>query len=173
MFPIQTERGAKPHPLKIPWSVAEKAYSVYAVLHGSQSLQRLAERGGFGPSEMDTLHPTWREEASEIAQQAEQIAALQARIVAIKDAHAFDKQINRAGNEAVKAKLEAQNRALREAAQAWIEVTKPVREEWLTDTAYEAHCAAYNRLRAALATPGIAPATNTEQPSTDAPSRQP
>jgi hypothetical protein len=67
-FPIQRERGAEAHPLLIPWSVAEKAYSVYAARYGrGQSLERLAERGGFAPSEMDDFHPTWREEASEIA----------------------------------------------------------------------------------------------------------
>lgn len=61
LFPIQTERGAKPHPLWIPWPVAELAYSVYAADFGtSQSLARLAERGGFGPSEMDKLLPDWR-----------------------------------------------------------------------------------------------------------------
>lgn len=67
LFPIQLERGVKPHPTRIPWSVAEKAYSVYAARYGrDQSLERLAERGGFGPSEMDTYHLTWREESSEI-----------------------------------------------------------------------------------------------------------
>jgi len=69
MFPIQRENGAKVHPLKIPWSLAEKAYSVYSAEYGtSQSLARLAERGGFGPSEMDTFVPGWREEASEISE---------------------------------------------------------------------------------------------------------
>lgn len=67
MFPIQNERGAKPHPNRIPWSVAEKAYSVYASRYGkSQSLERLAERGGFGPGEMDDFYPNWREECSEL-----------------------------------------------------------------------------------------------------------
>src|SRR5690606_9962744 len=69
MFPIQAERGAKPHPMKIPWSVAERAYSVYAARYGKgQSLERMAERGGFGPGEMDMFLPGWREECSEIAQ---------------------------------------------------------------------------------------------------------
>lgn len=62
MFPIQTERGAPPHPLLIPWHIAELAYSVYASRYGtSQSLERLAERGGFGPSEMDIFLPDWRD----------------------------------------------------------------------------------------------------------------
>jgi hypothetical protein len=62
-FPIHTERDARPHPLGIPWQMAERAYSVYAASYGKvQSLERLAERGGFGPSEMDKLLPSWREE---------------------------------------------------------------------------------------------------------------
>lgn len=61
-FPIQSQRGAKPHPLSIPWHVAELAYSVYSALYGrGQSLERLAQRGGFGPCEMDNFLPDWRE----------------------------------------------------------------------------------------------------------------
>ena len=60
-FPIQVERGADPHPLRVPWDVAELAYSVYAGKYGtSQSLERLAQRGGFAPSEMDIFVPDWR-----------------------------------------------------------------------------------------------------------------
>jgi hypothetical protein len=67
LFPIQSQRGAKPHPLRIPWSVAELAYSVYSGLYGrDQSLERLAERGGFGPGEMDEFLPDWRERCDEI-----------------------------------------------------------------------------------------------------------
>jgi hypothetical protein len=77
LFPIQSERGAAPHPTRIPWSVADKAYSVYSAQYGKdQSLERLAERGGFGPSEMDRFHPTWREEASEILKLLADVAAL-------------------------------------------------------------------------------------------------
>ena len=37
----------------VPWSVAEVAYKVYAALFGTeQSLERLAERGGFGRGEL-------------------------------------------------------------------------------------------------------------------------
>lgn len=78
LFPIQTQRDAKPHPLLIPWSVAEKAYSVYAGRYGkSQSLQTLADRGGFGPGEMDLFHPTWREECAEIASLNERLTQLE------------------------------------------------------------------------------------------------
>lgn len=76
MFPIQTERGAKPHPVRIPWSIAERAYSVYAARYGGgQSLERLAERGGFGPSEMDMFLPGWRDEVSEVARLRADLAA--------------------------------------------------------------------------------------------------
>lgn len=60
-FPIQFESGAAPFPTSIPWHIAELAYSVYGAKHGtSQSLERLAERGGFAPSEMDQYLPDWR-----------------------------------------------------------------------------------------------------------------
>lgn len=63
-FPIQTSSrySGPPHPTSIPWHVADLAYSVYARRYGrSQSLERLAERGGFGPCEMDDFLPNWRE----------------------------------------------------------------------------------------------------------------
>jgi hypothetical protein len=85
LFPIQSQRGAAPHPLLIPWSVAEKAYSVYSAQFGrGQSLERLAERGGFGPGEMDMYVPGWRDECSEIvrllASHAALVAACEAAI---------------------------------------------------------------------------------------------
>lgn len=66
-FPIQASYGNKqPHPLSVPWSVAEKAFSIYAGRHGaSQSIDRIAQRGGFGAGEMDDYYPPWREETSE------------------------------------------------------------------------------------------------------------
>ena len=66
-FPIQRgERGVKPHPTHIPWHIAELAYSVYSARYGtSQSLERLADRGGFGPEEMDMFLPDWRERCDE------------------------------------------------------------------------------------------------------------
>lgn len=55
-------------PLRIPWSIAEKAYSVYSSRYGTgQSLERLYERGGFYAEELDEYAPGWREETSEIA----------------------------------------------------------------------------------------------------------
>lgn len=66
------------HPLAIPWELAELAYSVYRDRYGSsQSLERLAMRGGFGPCEMDEFVPDWRERCDVIAAlRAERDAAL-------------------------------------------------------------------------------------------------
>jgi hypothetical protein len=68
-FPLQYQRDHAPHPSTIPWSVAELAYSVYAGRYGTgQSLERLAQRGGFGPGEMDLLLPGWRERVGEVVE---------------------------------------------------------------------------------------------------------
>lgn len=87
-FPIQTERGAAAHPLSIPWSLAEEAYSAYAAKWGkSQSLERLAERGGLCPSEMDEFRPGWREAASENAALRAEVERLtKERDAALKEA---------------------------------------------------------------------------------------
>jgi hypothetical protein len=62
MFPLQISRNASPGPRQIPWSVAEVAYNAYSAKYGSsQSLERLAERGGFGWCEMDIFYPGWRD----------------------------------------------------------------------------------------------------------------
>lgn len=69
MFPIQVsrEKDVRPYPFQIPWNVAEMAYCVYASRYGiDQSLERLAQRGGFHPGEMDEFYPNWREETSEM-----------------------------------------------------------------------------------------------------------
>lgn len=68
MFPLQSQRDCPPGPRQIPWSIAEKAHGEYANRYGGncQSLERLAERGGFGWGEMDGLYPAWREEVDEI-----------------------------------------------------------------------------------------------------------
>lgn len=66
-FPLQTQREVEPGPREIPWSVAEIAYGEYSRQYGnSQTLERLAERGGFGWGEMDKLYPDWRKAVSEI-----------------------------------------------------------------------------------------------------------
>lgn len=64
-FPLQVTRDVKvkPGPLSAPWPVAEKAWAAYAQQYGTgQSVERLAERGGFDWCEMDMFHPGWREE---------------------------------------------------------------------------------------------------------------
>jgi len=51
-FPIQREGSSLPA-TEIPWWLAEVAYEHYVELFGSQqSLERLAERGGFGRKEL-------------------------------------------------------------------------------------------------------------------------
>lgn len=78
MFPIQIPyKRAAPHPLQIPWDVAELAYSVYSARFGrGQSLERIAERGGFSPNEMDDFVPNWRDRCSSLAAAAAEIKRL-------------------------------------------------------------------------------------------------
>lgn len=84
-FPIQSERGAAPHPIRISWETAELAYSVYSGMYGrGQSLERLAERGGFGPSEMDTFLPDWRTRESLLAQWQLKCHAAESQLTAIR-----------------------------------------------------------------------------------------
>jgi len=69
-FPIQ--RSAP-----VPWSVAEIAYREYARQYGtSQSLDRLAERGGFSVGEMDDFYPEWRNAVDQIQRLEAELAAL-------------------------------------------------------------------------------------------------
>jgi len=53
-FPIQGSLGPNRYePCTIPWWLAEKAYEHYSEKFGKfQSLERLAERGGFGREEL-------------------------------------------------------------------------------------------------------------------------
>ena len=60
-FPIQAGesyidedmRRIYPQPSKIPWWLAEEAYAYYSERFGTQqSLERLAQRGGFGREEL-------------------------------------------------------------------------------------------------------------------------
>jgi hypothetical protein len=78
-FPIiaaYDRKKQRAHPMRIPWSVAEKAYSVYSARHGKdQSLERMAERGGFHLEEMDEYFPGWEAEASEIGRLRSALAA--------------------------------------------------------------------------------------------------
>lgn len=77
-FPIMLKRGERPHPTRIPWSVAELAYSVYAAENGTgQSLQRLAERGGFSVYEMDEYLPEWEARCDVLQSLTARIAELE------------------------------------------------------------------------------------------------
>lgn len=67
-FPVMYERNSTPGPTTIPWTMADRAYSIYSARYGKeQSLERIAERGGFGAGELDEFIPGWREELSELA----------------------------------------------------------------------------------------------------------
>lgn len=55
----------------IPWSLAEVIYAGYSALFGSsQSLERLAERGGFGWREVEAIYND-RDKAGRVAMEAE------------------------------------------------------------------------------------------------------
>lgn len=89
LFPIQSERGAAPHPTQIPWPIAELAYSVYSARYGrDQSLDRLARRGGFGPNEMDIFLPDWRDRCDKILQLTRAVKDL--RLLCVRTARAKD-----------------------------------------------------------------------------------
>lgn len=46
----------------MPWAVADRAWAAYSAQYGrEQSVERLAQRGGFGWGEMDMLFPGWRD----------------------------------------------------------------------------------------------------------------
>jgi hypothetical protein len=60
-FPLQSTRGLT-GPTSVPWAVAEKAWAAYSAQYGrEQSVERLAQRGGFSWGEMDELFPGWRD----------------------------------------------------------------------------------------------------------------
>lgn len=64
-FPLQASKDVTPGPKDCAWSIAEKAYANYVKRFGSsQSLERLAERGGFSWWEMDDQYPDWRKEVT-------------------------------------------------------------------------------------------------------------
>ena len=52
-FPLQHTHSPHGESFRVPWRIARKAWDVYAALgHGSQSCERLAERGGFSIAEL-------------------------------------------------------------------------------------------------------------------------
>lgn len=121
-FPIQRTIGVRgmppdPHPTSIPWSVAEKAYGVYSDRYGrDQSLERLAERGGFGAEEMDMFHPGWRDEVSEIVALRERVATW----IAAREAWATEPPISRLSTDAERARAGRLLRALRDAEEGLV-----------------------------------------------------
>lgn len=59
-FPVMPD-GKQQQRVLITWAAAEEAYKSYKVkFDSSQSLKRIAERGGFGYYEMDMFYPEWR-----------------------------------------------------------------------------------------------------------------
>lgn len=77
MFPLQPSAGVL-GPIKIPWEIAEEAYGVYCREIGgnNQSLERIAQRGGFSWGEMDWLLPGWRQRADPLLRYKEEIKVL-------------------------------------------------------------------------------------------------
>lgn len=70
----------------IPWPIAEVAYLAYAKRYGTgQSLERIAERGGFYPEELDKLHPTWRAEIREVVRLEAELHAKTTALLAADD----------------------------------------------------------------------------------------
>lgn len=56
MFPIQGKETCNGRDVRIPWGHAEEAYKEYEAQYGDrQSLDRMAERGGFGVFEIIDL----------------------------------------------------------------------------------------------------------------------
>ena len=51
-FPILGPERGEPFVTGIPWSLAEAAHKGYESIGHRQSLERIAERGGFGTSEV-------------------------------------------------------------------------------------------------------------------------
>lgn len=61
-----------------PWWIAELAYIAYG---SHQTLERVAERGGFGNGEMDRFCPDWRERMDLTLTNATVLAAAEAKLV--------------------------------------------------------------------------------------------
>lgn len=60
-YPLLWERGETIR--SVPEDLARTAYAGYSKAYGTQqSFERLRERGGFGPSEMDRFVPGWRDD---------------------------------------------------------------------------------------------------------------
>lgn len=84
---VRYDRGnTQPGPPTIPWAIAEEAYAVYGSRWGTdQSLERLAERGGWTSSELDNFVPGWRERASENAKLRSDVERLQGELTELAE----------------------------------------------------------------------------------------
>ena len=64
-FPVQYDSvrdRSRRTALAVPWQIGVQAWEQYAKRYGQmQSAERIAERGGFGESEMDEYAPGWRD----------------------------------------------------------------------------------------------------------------
>lgn len=54
-FPIQGVETYTGKPASIPWEMAEEIYKEYSAQFSGQTLERMAERGGFGVYEAISL----------------------------------------------------------------------------------------------------------------------
>lgn len=76
----------------IPWAIGMEAWLAYAAEgHGNQSCERIAERGGFGISEMDRYVPDWRVRVSEMTALQTELAQAHTDIKWLKERKARDK----------------------------------------------------------------------------------
>ena len=60
--PFQKENYKIVYPsTRITWDAHLEAYKIYSKMYGtSQSAEIIAERGGFGETELDSFYPEWR-----------------------------------------------------------------------------------------------------------------
>ena len=89
-FPIQNSgfaaRDSRPGPARVPWAVGEKAYDAYARIYGkSQSMERMAERGGFSLGEMDEFYPAWREAVDAVLAWQQRATAAESALAALRE----------------------------------------------------------------------------------------
>lgn len=84
-FPLQRQPRGGHGPGSVPWVVAERAWSNYASHYGTQqSVERMAQRGGFSWGEMDEHFPGWRDAVDEWRRLGAEVARLQARVAELE-----------------------------------------------------------------------------------------
>ena len=105
----------------IPWEIAEAAYIEYARKYGkSQTLERMAERGGFHVDELDMFRPSWRAEIVLLDSAREEITDLRKRLEESERQNIDDAlMLDAAGSDIYNLRLDlAKERAAREKAEA-------------------------------------------------------